>query len=72
MGGIITTSSDKTAKILQPDLSLKVLAKIDATDIGDIVSVSMDDDCLAAGSSSEVIQVWRPKVDTNSNEIQEN
>jgi len=30
----------------------------------------MDDDCLAAGSSSEVVQVWRPKIDNNSNEIQ--
>ena len=71
MGGIVTTSSDKTIKVLQPDLSLKVITTLSASDIGDAVSVSMDEDCLAAGSSSEVIQVWRPKIDDNSNEIQQ-
>jgi len=35
--------------------------------MGDIVSVSMDNDCLAAGSSSEMVQVWRPRTDDNSN-----
>ena len=69
MGGIVTASSDKTVKILQPDMSLKVLTTIQADELlgGDIVSVSMDDDCLAAGSSSEMVQVWRPKMDNNSN-----
>ena len=67
LGGIVTTSSDKTVKILQPDMSLKVMATLPANEIGDIVSVSMDDDCLAAGSSSEMVQVWRPKTDDNSN-----
>lgn len=72
IGGIVTTSSDKTVKVLQPDLSLNVITSIPAQDIGDVVSVSMDDDCLAAGSSSEMVQVWRPKTDDNSNQIKEN
>ena len=71
MSGIVTTSSDKTVKILQPDMSLNPIATLQVEDIGDVVSVSMDNDCLAAGSSSELIQVWRPKIDWNSNEIQE-
>ena len=71
MSGIVTTSSDKTVKILQPDMSLNPIATLQVEDIGDVVSVSMDNDCLAAGSSSELIQVWRPKIDRNSNEIQE-
>ena len=70
LSGIVTTSSDKTVKILQPDMSLNVITTLQVADIGDVVSVSMDDDCLAAGSSSEVVQVWRPKIDNNSNEIQ--
>lgn len=72
LAGIVTSSSDKTVKILQPDLSLNVIATIPSkNDIGgDIVSVSFDDDCLAAGSSSEMITVWRPKMDSNSNEIE--
>lgn len=73
LAGIVTSSSDKTVKILQPDMSLKVIATIASNNEsgGDIVSVSFDDDCLAAGTSSEMIQVWRPKMDSNSNEIQE-
>lgn len=67
LGGVVTTSSDKTVKILQPDLSLKVMTTLPAGDMGDIVSVSMDNDCLAAGSSSEMVQVWRPRTDDNSN-----
>ena len=67
LGGIVTASSDKTVKILQPDLSLKVMTTLPTNEIGDIVSVSMDDDCLAGGSSSEMVQVWRPKTDDNSN-----
>ena len=71
MSGIVTTSSDKMIQILQPDLSLNIITTLQVGDIGDVVSVSMDDDCLAAGSSSEIVQVWRPKIDGNSNEIKE-
>jgi len=71
MSGIVTTSSDKMIQILQPDLSLNIITTLQVGDIGDVVSVSMDDDCLAAGSSSETVQVWRPKIDGNSNEIKE-
>ena len=69
MAGIVTASSDRTVKILQPDMSLKVLTTFQAAagDDLEVVSVSMDDDCLAAGSSSEMVQVWRPKIDNNSN-----
>ncbi len=71
MAGIVTTSTDKSLKLLQPDLSLKVVASIPTNETGDLVSVSMDDDYLAAGSSSEWVQIWRGKKDDNSNEIAE-
>ena len=69
MGGIVTSSTDKTLKILQPDMSLKVITTIQDKELGDVVSVSFSEDCLAAGSGSEYIQVWRPKLDNNSNSL---
>ena len=69
MGGIVTSSSDKTLKILQPDLSLKVIASIEDKELGDVVSVSFSEDCLAAGSGGDIIQVWRPRLDDNSNSV---
>ena len=71
MGGIVTSSADKTLKILQPDMSLNVIATIKDKELGDVVSVSFSEDCLAAGSGAEYIQVWRPKLDDNSNSLME-
>ena len=71
LDGIVTSSSDKTVKILQPDLSLNVIATLTDNELGEVVAVSFANDCLAVGSGLEYVQVWRPKTDDNSNSVSE-
>jgi WD40 repeat protein len=69
IGGIVTCSTDGKVKILQPDISLATIATIEDKDFGDVTAVSMNNDILATGSSLEMVQIWRPKTDDNSNAV---
>ena len=58
LGGIITCSSDKTVKIIQPDFSMDTIAHISKEQYGDVSAVSHWRGVLALGHSDEVIRFY--------------
>ena len=68
-GGIVTCSTDKTVKLLQPDLGLAVVASIEDKDFGDVTAVSHVGDSLAIGRSLEMFEVWKPKATTTAEDV---
>ena len=58
IGGIVTCSSDKTVKIIQPDLSMDTIANINKEQYGDVSAVSHWRGVLALGHSDEVIRFY--------------
>ena len=57
-GGIVTCSSDRTVKILTPDLSMKTIAQIGDESFGEVTAVSYSKGILAMGYGDEVIQIY--------------
>lgn len=60
-GGIVTCSSDRTVKLIQPDLGAATISVIDQKDFGEVTAVSCSERTLMTGHSLEMVQVWRPK-----------
>ena len=57
-GGIVTCSSDKTVKILQPDLSMNTIVHLAEETYGEVTAVSHLKGILAMGHSEEVIRFY--------------
>ena len=57
-GGIVTCSSDRTVRILKPDLSMKIIAQIGDESFGEVTAVSYSKGILAIGYGEEVIQIY--------------
>ena len=57
-GGIVTCSSDKTVKIIQPDLSMNTILHINEEDHGEVTAVSHWRGVLAMSHSEEVIRFY--------------
>ena len=60
-GGIVTASTDKTVKVLTPDLEMKAFNTFYDNESGEITSISYSHGILAMGDSREVISVYRCK-----------
>jgi len=58
--GIVTCSTDKTVKLLTPDLGMKAFKTFDegGKEFGEVTAISHQDGVLAMGHSQEVIQVY--------------
>ena len=63
--GIVTCSTDKTVKLLYPDLGMQAFKTFDGADFGEVTSISHSDGIIAMGHSQEVIQVYSSKDITN-------
>ena len=57
-GGIVTCSSDKTVKILHPDISMDTIKTIDEEKYGEVTAVSHWRGVLAMAHSEEVIRFY--------------
>ena len=57
-GGIVTCSSDKTVKIIQPDLSMNTIGHISKEKYGEVSAISHWRGVLALGHSDEVIRFY--------------
>ena len=57
-GGIVTCSSDKTVKILQPDLSMNTIVHLADENYGEVTAVSHFRGILAMGHGEEVIRFY--------------
>ena len=57
-GGVVTCSTDKTVKLLTPDLDMNVINTIEGNeDLGEVTAVAHSKGILALGHSGEAIQV---------------
>ena len=61
--GVVTCSTDKTVRLLHPDLEMTAHRTFDVRDHGEVTSVSYSalTGTLAMGHSQEVIQVYSAK-----------
>ena len=57
-GGIVTCSSDKTVKIIQPDLSMNTILNLNEENYGEVTAVSHWRGVLAMAHSEEVIRFY--------------
>lgn len=57
-GGVVTCSSDKTVKIIQPDLSMNTILHIHEENYGEVTAVSHWRGVLAIAHSEEVIRFY--------------